>query len=295
MGSGRKVVATAKLVLVALMALPRPAAGIRAPQAAPSGEPPRLVLEEELRIGSVDDPEYALTKVGDVRIGEGGEIYVWQPMSHRMVVFARDGRRLHTVGARGAGPGEFLGPARWTWVGDSLAGFDQDQQRYSLFTPAPPPGRSPRSTPREGSGEEGDLFALDPLGRHVTVVERGAATHPGSHRFRVYRIGLENFARLTRAEVDHLEEEGLRLPPFHPPVTDATIARDGRTWLRLERTTAGLARWMVLDLTGGVAGFVSAPAGLEIHNASDRHVWGVLHDDLDVPYVVRYRIRSGEG
>jgi hypothetical protein len=37
----------------------------------------------------------------------------------------------------------------------------------------------------------------------------------------------------------------------------------------------------------------SAPAGLMILEARRDMVWGVEHDEQDVPYVARYRVRGG--
>lgn len=359
----------------------------------------RWTLEEDLRIGSVDDPEYALTDVGDVRVGPDGAMYVWQQMAHGLVVFDAAGRRRGLIGGRGAGPGEFLGRAEWTWKTDTLAGFDLDQQRYSLFLPGGTHVRTgrilpegsigsvvltsvladgsalgwPRGPREEGIGsprfrfsaegvlldtlfvlrplggagivrlprglvitfrrplEQGDLFARDPLGRHVTIVERAAASAPGDHSFRAYRIALDgdtlfdrpyrytarpvdpawadsarrasrdrwtsaefNLPRsggaLTASEIDLLQE-ALAIPEFHPPVRDVVVGRDGSAWLRRDGESSRAASWLVLDPAGRIAGRVAAPNGLEIRNADASHVWGVVKDALDVPYLVRYRIR----
>ena len=364
--------------------------------AAHSQTPERLELVEELRIGSLDDPQYNLSRVGDVRIGSGGEIYVWQGMVHRMFVFGPNGRRMDDIGAPGAGPGEFLGKVRWTWKADTLAAFDRDQQRYSLFSsdgshirtgrilpegslgtvvlewlmadgsavgwPRGAPSSdvvSPRlrfgadGTVRDtlietrpvGGGarvvfppgivlefrrpiDDSDLVAVDPRGRHVTVVERSAAIDGRRSTFRVYRIGLNGdtiFDRRVRytprpvgsqwadsvvrtfreswmgrevlgrtwskSDVDMMVDS-LALPSHFPPVFDAMVGRDGRTWLQISRAGSGATRWAVISDRGYLQGFVSGPEGVEIRNADGGRVWAVVHDALEVPYLVRYRLES---
>jgi hypothetical protein len=356
----------------------------------------RLTMVEELRIGSVDDPDYALSAVGDIRIGPAGEMYVWQDMAYRLIVFDATGQRQYAVGGRGSGPGEFLGSTNWTWVADTLAAFDRMQQRFSFFLadgthvrtgrilstssasnvlldrflgdgsitgvvrgrlqegvgqprlrfgptglllnslfivrPIPSAGiaRLSRGTivtfRRPAEVEDADLVAHDPLGRHVTVVERSVATSGGPSSGRVYRVGIDGDTifdrrfqytprsvdrawsdsvvsefrrswsaravigggRLDRAEMDQLVD-ALSLPAFYPPVSSAAVGRDGSTWLR-RSPESGSSRWIVMDRRGEVVSHVEGPTSLEIRNADGDVVWGVVQDELDVPYVVRYRL-----
>lgn len=93
-------------------------------------------LEQTVRIGSVDDPEQALTRVRHVLFGPDGEIVIPQPQDHTVRVFDSTGRPLTDVGRRGQGPGEFgrVSTAGFTgdtlWVGDDALGrltfFDLD-------------------------------------------------------------------------------------------------------------------------------------------------------------------------
>jgi hypothetical protein len=54
-------------------------------------------------------------------------------------------------------------------------------------------------------------------------------------------------------------------------------------------------RWEVLDAAGRVVAGLEAPAALRVL-AADRHqVWGVETDDVDVAYVVRYRVEPVGG
>lgn len=362
---------------------------------AASQELPEWRLVEEVRIGSIDAAD-ALTGVGDLRIGPDDRIFLWQGMSNRMLVYDSSGVRSHSVGRRGAGPGEFMGRlVRWTWKGDTLAAFDQDQQRYSLFLPdgkhvrtgrilpegslgtvvlealladgsalGRPRGRVEESaqSPRiryapdgstmdtvvavRGTGggagvvrlprglvvtfrpplPESDQIARDPLGQHLTVVERSAAQESGSATFRVYRVGLEGDTlfdrhfryvphpvdeawadsveesfrdswagrsvlggRLRKGEIDQLVS-ALAIPDHFPPVSETVVDRSGRVWLKRAPASGKYASWLVVDDQGRLLASATGPSELKILNARDAAVWGVVHDDLDVPYVVRYRV-----
>ena len=92
-------------------------------------------FEPELRIGSVDEPDYSLTYVADLEVGPDGRIYVLQRQEQLIRVFDRTGRFVGTIGRRGAGPGEFASPSRMGWKGDTLWVIDKHQRRISFFGP----------------------------------------------------------------------------------------------------------------------------------------------------------------
>lgn len=68
---------------------------------------PTWHLEEDLRIGREDHPDYALGTVGGLAVADDGRILVSQPQERAIRVFDGDGRFLHRVGRAGEGPGEF--------------------------------------------------------------------------------------------------------------------------------------------------------------------------------------------
>lgn len=361
------------------------------------------ILVEDLRIGAVNDPDYALTEIGDVRIGRNGELFVVQNQANHIVVFDSSGVRSHVVGHRGAGPGEFMGPISLTWLaGDTLGGFDFDQQRYSLFLSDGthihtgrilPEGSIgtvvlqslfgdgtafgyPRSASRSGvqhvlrygrDGElldtlavarigsfmaetvldngrqirftkpeefrQGDLKTLDPAGETLIVVERTPAAAAERHRFRVTRVRTSgdtvfrgSYAYTPRAmsegsasralselraalremstknpgiagrpfngdELDGMVE-ALEAPAFHPPVSAVVAGMDGTVWLRREPVHDQRIGWVVLDEAGQAVGLADTPKDLEVRVASRSRVWGVIKDDLDVSYLVRYRVEA---
>lgn len=82
------------------------------------------------------------------------------------------------------------------------------------------------------------------------------------------------------------------LPQNHPPVSQVVVGA-GTIWLRREDRGSGDVEWMVLDAGDGqVIAFAVAPRRLEIFHASPQAVWGVEHDDLEVPFLVRYRVEA---
>ncbi len=369
-----------------------------APVAAQQAPVPRLSLHEELRIGSVDDPRYDLSRVSDVGVDGSGRIFVGQPQEHVVRVFSGDGRALNTIGRRGSGPGEFQDVGDLGWRGDTLWVRDQRSNRLSFFTgggeflrsvefresypersaslmpgvpaadgnllirPSAPvqligstipslpvllasrsgrvrrvladlPLRNAVATISFGGsgGSSGPQpFSDAPLwtpaadGRSIWVIERPAATTTPAH-FHLHRITLDGDTAISkryryaprplpRAQADsvirgHVERlsagpargqppaaverwvrEAMFLPPNAPPVNRAVAGSDGSLWLRTDNGPATQAVWYVFDRQGTLQSMVSVPRGLTLHRASARQVWGVIEDDLGVPYVVRYRI-----
>lgn len=89
---------------------------------------------QDLRIGSVDDPEYSLTFFEVMEVGPDGTMYTVHPQEQLVRVFAPDGSLRTTIGGRGDGPGEFQNVARIGWVADTLWLLDLDGYRFSQFT-----------------------------------------------------------------------------------------------------------------------------------------------------------------
>jgi hypothetical protein len=94
----------------------------------------------------------------------------------------------------------------------------------------------------------------------------------------------------TGRSVARAIREALFIPKYHPPVYALLVGRDGTIWLRREPTGEVEEEWLVLDSDGVTARSVLGPSAVQLHEANGGAVWGVVHDELDVPYVVRYRI-----
>ena len=95
---------------------------------------PQLTLTEELRIGSVDDPDAGFSQIGGVTIGPDGSLYVIEQQDNEVRVYDAQGTLVRRFGRQGEGPGEFLFPSQLGVVGDTLWVTDLRLQRLSLFT-----------------------------------------------------------------------------------------------------------------------------------------------------------------
>lgn len=118
----------------ALLALPL-LAGCGAADGPTASTAPLLAAAPELRIGSVDDPETALTWISELVVDDEGRIFT----AHRQetVVLAHDaaGARLGRIGGPGEGPGEFRGMGGMGLRGDSLWVMDYRLYRITYFAP----------------------------------------------------------------------------------------------------------------------------------------------------------------
>lgn len=94
---------------------------------------PPLRLEEELRIGSVDDPDVGFSRIGDVAIGGDGLVYVAETQDLHIRVYDAEGQRIRTIGRAGEGPGEFRSISGLGLIGDTLWTTDFRLQRVTLM------------------------------------------------------------------------------------------------------------------------------------------------------------------
>jgi hypothetical protein len=358
----------------------------------------RWALTPDLRIGSLDEAEYALSRVGQIGIGQDGVMYVLEPDDGLVRVFDSNGRFLRSIGGKGEGPGEFRAPQQLGWVGDTLWVTDDRLGRISLFSShgklistitfssareLPSVPAVPRALLSNGSviavgrveaanvartgtsstipilrlGRNGQvlgtlgryslahqslilrsdrgvqvltfqpfrdnlLWRVEPSGRSVVLVDRPAASRGGDAYFRVtklntngdtlfskrYRYKPQPVSRrladsliavairradifTTRSAAERAVRHAIYLPQFHPPVTDLVVGQDGTVWLRREDFGSGRISWNVLDERGRVTATLAVPSNLHIQQAERRRVWAVEHDDVGVPYIVRYRVQ----
>lgn len=86
---------------------------------------------------------------------------------------------------------------------------------------------------------------------------------------------------------------------FLPPVSEAVPGSDGSVWVRREDDGGDLLRWNAFSADGQSIGRVDLPRNWTVLRASASELWVVEPDDLDVPFVVRYRLaprqRADEG
>jgi hypothetical protein len=96
---------------------------------------PRLTVAEQMRIGSVDDPDAGFSQIGGVQVAPNGETFVLERMAREVRVFDAQGKKLRTIGRQGAGPGEFQSPIRMGLMHDTLWVHDTRNARISWFRP----------------------------------------------------------------------------------------------------------------------------------------------------------------
>jgi hypothetical protein len=92
-------------------------------------------------------------------------------------------------------------------------------------------------------------------------------------------------------DVERRYREATYAPGYLPAVEYVVLASDGSVWLsRTGATGDEMVEWWVLDAAGEPAGRALLPVGLAVHSITGDAVWGVERDDLDVSYIVRYRL-----
>jgi hypothetical protein len=95
---------------------------------------PTRVAEPQVRIGHVDDPDFAFTRVSAIEVGPDGTILSLHPQESAIRRWTGDGRPAGTIGRRGEGPGEFSRPQSMGWVGDTLWVLDLANYRFSFYS-----------------------------------------------------------------------------------------------------------------------------------------------------------------
>ena len=95
---------------------------------------PEATVELVVRIGAVDDPDYALTSLRSLDVGSDETVYTLHRMGLGVRMFNADGMFVRTVGRPGAGPGEFQAAIASGLVGDTLWVWDRRAYRFSQFS-----------------------------------------------------------------------------------------------------------------------------------------------------------------
>ena len=140
-------------------------------------ELPRWTVEEDLRIGDINDPEQILVRPAVVRVDDQGHILIMDPGVPTIWEYSSEGRYVGTVGREGDGPGEYRAPAAMGFLGDTLWVSDATSGRLTLYAS----DRSVIESIRFNGGGEpripvaldahGDVIAVSPA--HAPYEERG--------------------------------------------------------------------------------------------------------------------------
>lgn len=367
--------------------------------------------ELDLRIGSVDDPDYSLTWMRSVQVSQSGRMFSLHSQEQLIRVFGPDGNLEGTIGGRGDGPGEFQSLAVTGWVGDTLWALDFNGYRFSFFSEGgdflssfsvpfqmeegPDSEQPPRASgllsdgtihgappafssqieagtithhrvllmTREGEVSDsvisipfgknqwavydpdnrrsGMLYGRQPFGdgplwsffpdeKALAILYRESPATVAEARFVLQKFTVDGdtlFSReyryepsvLTAVEADSVMAEqvhqwsergalggvtearllswGRRTfyrPAFKTPITRMVIAKNGGFWLGGRPGPDETSEWYYLDPDGTPRGKVSLPTGLQVFTADSDTLWGSERDELDIPYIVRFRVNREE-
>jgi hypothetical protein len=105
----------------------------------------KLDLEEDLKIGKPDDPNYLFYRVRGLDVDKDGNIYVGDMSNFRIQKFDKAGKYLLTFGRKGQGPGEFDLPTA-VHIEEKTGNILVQDQAYTIeiFAPDGKPIRSMR-------------------------------------------------------------------------------------------------------------------------------------------------------
>ena len=150
---------------------------------------PKFMLEEEIRIGSMDDPDLGFSQIGAVDVDSDGNVYVSERSEFAIRIYDAGGKRLRTVGGRGEGPGEFGTLSSFGVQGDTLWVHDSRLRRITLFdregnllATVPATGVSVPSPPESGFTITMRPNAMRPDGRFTSVPGVGISGDPRTLR-----------------------------------------------------------------------------------------------------------------
>jgi hypothetical protein len=112
----------------------------------------RIGAEPLMDLGVAEgDPRYQFAQVSDALCLSDGSVVVAEAQAQEIRVFNAAGRWVRTMGRKGGGPGEFQG--LWSvflLLGDTVAAYDYQSPRLTLFAPDGTLGRSVSLQPLEG-------------------------------------------------------------------------------------------------------------------------------------------------
>ena len=95
---------------------------------------PVLERIEEIRIGSLEDPDVGFTEIGAMSVSPTGEVYVAESSLRELRVYDSDGHLLRSYGRDGDAPGEFRALSEFGIVGDTVWISDSSRNRLTLFS-----------------------------------------------------------------------------------------------------------------------------------------------------------------
>lgn len=200
-------------------------------------------LEEELRIGSLDDPCSAFGDAFSLTVDSAGRIYVADAQADDIRVFSPEGECLRVFGGAGGGPGEFAMLAGIVWQEpDLLWSMDASHNRLTVFDSGGEFLATHQLGPSRGaslpwplwSDARGNLHVYNHGERRIDTYAGGAGpalTVAGT--FPIPQMEVESYSRTYEAGRSRFQAES---PIPHSPSTEFTVDREGEVWLANEAT-----------------------------------------------------------
>jgi hypothetical protein len=180
-------------------------------------------------------------------------------------------------------------------VGSRVAVFKQPMSEGTLIRYAPD-GTSLLVVEQPVDEDQPARFRVTRLGPNGdTIYSRAYRYSPRpvstTARDSIYDAYSTLFTGVTPAKARQAAETYVIVPKTQQPITAAVLSTDGTIWLRREATQKSSMDWLVFDRAGNIRAIVPAPSELKLLAVEHGVAWGVVTDDLDVPYVVRYSVR----
>ncbi len=198
-------------------------------------------LEEELRIGSLDDPCSAFGDAFSLTVDNAGRIYVADAQADDIRVFSAEGECLRVFGGAGGGPGEFAMLAGIVWQEpDLLWSMDASHNRLTVFDSRGDVLATHRLGPSRAASLPWPLWSDARGNLHVyNHGERRIDTYAGgpgltvAGAFPIPEMEVEFYSRTYEAGRFRSRAES---PIPHSPSTEFTVDREGEVWLANDAT-----------------------------------------------------------
>jgi hypothetical protein len=211
---------------------------------------------------------------------------------HPLVILDPSGRPLATLAEV-----DGRGRSRRARVGRFLTTFRLPVQHHALWEPTAD-GDGVVVVERGVAGSTRSAsFRVTGVGRAGTAFSREVAYTPrplpANVRDSIAQRWAQGLARLNvpREAALRFARDSLGIPEFQPPVSALVAGRDGTIWLQREPFGRTGSEWLVLDRLGNPVATVTGRPGVRLLAARRDLAWGVVTDELDVPYVVRFRVQ----
>ena len=246
-----------------------------------------FALDSQVARGSVDVlgvlADGRIVVAGPVDFGEPADASVIEPPRPLVLLDKRGGllTTLDTVRTR---------PMYFT-MGDGFS---------FTFVPFTVPAASAvgRTMIHAGSGRTYEVRSYDGrTGELVRLTRVDRSPRP------VTETDLERFVERAVDRADPERGPGLResyaeipTPPVMPAYRDLLVDRAGLLWVADYRAHDGEPhRWTVFDSEGRALGTLDTPENVRVWEIGADWILGVRRDELDIPYVVLYRLERGAG